>query len=211
MARRIFELNRRGISFSGAFRSELRHPGAAIPPASALFGHVKALLVSGNLVKVYYAAPTVECCLMRLQRCRRTSNAGKAIEEKTLPVWQRDRKSSDFQRSLNGARFALCWLPKVNFANICNGLPLTFTPPGLRQRRKILNRTLIMKWSHATLTGDSVLTPKRGAPIGFYDLQQHGAVTRESASVTRGWPPLPLADVISPGRGWKMINQFGAL
>lgn len=73
----------------------------------------------------------------------------------------------------------------------------TFTLPGLRQRRKILNLTWIDAERHASLTGDSVLTPKRGVP-GWplqHLLRRHGAVTFASfLPASRGWQPFALAD-----------------
>lgn len=75
LARRIFELKQARHQFSGAFVEVNCATLRGDTAMSTLFGHVKARLPGrGNLVKVYYAAPTAECCfLMRLANWAQTN------------------------------------------------------------------------------------------------------------------------------------------
>lgn len=124
----------------------------------------------------------------------------KAIEEKTFTRLAAIAVSSDFQLIAGTVRDLRQLVAEGKFReDLYARINLwTFTLPGLRQRRKILNRTLIMKWSatpHSLATA-CVLTPKRGALVGFATSPgQHGAVTFANfLPASRGWPPLPLAD-----------------
>lgn len=126
----------------------------------------------------------------------------KAIEEKTFYPFGSDRQvSSDFQLIAGTVRDLRQLVAEGKFReDLYARINLwTFTLPGLRQRQKILNRTLIMKWSatpHSLATA-CVLTPKRGAPGWLLRPLpvQHGAVTFANfLPASRGWPPLPLAD-----------------
>ena len=121
--------------------------------------------------------------------------------------------------SLSPERCAICasWLPKANFAKICTRGSISGPSPCrvYASARKILNRTLIMKWSatpHSLATA-CVLTPKRGAPGWLLRPlpRQHGAVTFANfLPASRGWPPLPLADA-SHWIRWKMRSTVCAI
>lgn len=99
----------------------------------------------------------------------------KAIEEKTFYPFGSDRPvSSDFQLIAGTVRDLRRWLPKANFAKICTRGSISGPSPCrvYASAVKILNRTLIMKWSatpHSLATA-CVLTPSAARPVGFCDL-----------------------------------------
>lgn len=205
LARRIFELKQARHQFSGAFVEVNCATLRGDTAMSTLFGHVKGAFTGARESRegLLRSANGGMLFLDEIGELGADEQAMllKAIEEKTFYPFGSDRQvSSDFQLIAGTVRDLRRWLPKANFAKICTRGSISGPSPCrvYASARKILNRTLIMKWSatpHSLATA-CVLTPKRGALVGFATSPgQHGAVTFANfLPASRGWPPLPLAD-----------------
>ncbi len=147
-------------------------------------------------MKVYYAAPTAECCFLdEIGELGADEQAMllKAIEEKTFYPFGSDRQvSSDFQLIAGTVRDLRQLVAEGKFReDLYARIDLwTFTLPGLRQRQEDIEPNLDYEVErHATLTGDSVRfnTEARRWPRSC-DLSQatwRGNFRELSASVTR--------------------------
>ena len=147
LARRIFELKQARHQFSGAFVEVNCATLRGDTAMSTLFGHVKGAFTGARESRegLLRSANGGMLFLDEIGELGADEQAMllKAIEEKPLPVWQRSPVSSDFQLIAGTVRDLRQLVAEGKFReDLYARINLwTFTLPGLRQRRKILNRT----------------------------------------------------------------------